>query len=132
MALPIMGIISAIFPLLDKIIPDMDERNRVQAELTLAVMSDKSSFTDAMSDQIVEELKQTSWYIKGWRPTISWVVIFMNLWNWIIRPITNTAFGIDIEGIPTDALLTFSALWTSIYGIGRSFEKTGSSVRIGK
>jgi len=127
-----LSVLNVIFPLLDKIIPDVAERNRVQSELTLEAMKSESSFTSAMTDQIVEELKQTSWYVKGWRPTISWMLISMNVWNWMLRPILNTAFSVEIEGIPADVLLTFSGLWTSIYGVGRTIEKTGSSFKVGK
>ncbi len=132
MAFPLLGIISAIFPLLDKIIPDVDERMRVQSELTLAAMDNESSFTESMSNQIMEELKQTSWYVKGWRPTISWMLIIMNVWNWIIRPVAIAVASVDIEPIPSDVLLTMTGLWTSVYGIGRTIEKTGSSFKIGK
>ncbi len=132
MAFPLLGIITAIFPLLDKIIPDVDERMRVQSELTLAAMDKESSFTESMSNQIIEELKQTSWYVKGWRPTISWMLIIMNVWNWIIRPVAIAIASVDIEPIPSDVLLTMTGLWTSVYGIGRTIEKTGSSFKIGK
>ncbi len=132
MVFPLLGVITAIFPLLDKIIPDVDERMRVQSELTMAAMDKESSFTESMSAQIVEELKQTSWYVKGWRPTISWMLILMNVWNWVLRPVASVSFGVDIEGIPADVLLTMTGLWTSVYGIGRTIEKTGSSFKIGK
>lgn len=130
MAFPIVSILELVLPTIRELIPDADKAKELEAKIKLAFIANEQSWRKAVSEMVVAEANGASWMQRNWRPTMSFMVIGMWLWNYIIRPLLGLVVG-PIEGIPDDALVTFSGLWASAYGIGRSMEKTGSSFSLG-
>lgn len=56
----------------------------------------------------------------AWRPALSWLLIFMWLWNAVALPVANAALAAGIASIPWEQLVGFSGLWLAIYGGGHT------------
>ena len=123
-------LLGPLLKIIDKAVPDKTESNRIQGEITKVLIDQQSELMRTMKDITLKEL-DGSGYQRNWRPTLSWMVISMWPYNYVVRPMTIQAVGFDLPEIPTDALNTLTMMWTSVYSLGRSFEKSGSSVTIG-
>ena len=129
--IPIIGeIISKVLGIVDKAVPDKTEANRLKNEITKALIEQQNELNDTMKAIALKEIEGSK-FQSYWRPTLSWMVISMWPYNYIIRPIFNSYSGIDLPPIDQDALGTMTMMWTTVYGLGRTFEKSGSSVSIG-
>lgn len=78
------------------------------------------SLTGAMMDREDQRGSVFSW---GWRPVMSWVLLFLWLWNGMIRPVANATAGTSIVPIPWEHLLGFARLWLAIYGGGHTISR---------
>jgi len=67
------------------------------------------------------EDERESWFSWGWRPAMSWLLIFLWLWGLFLQPLT-TAFGAEVGSPPIDDLLAFSGIWLAIYGGGHTLK----------
>ena len=123
-------LLGPLLKIIDKAVPDKTEANKIQGEITKVLIDQQSEIMQTMKDITLKEL-DGSGYQRNWRPTLSWMVIAMWPYNYVVRPMTIQAVGFDLPEIPTDALNTLTMMWTSVYSLGRSFEKSGSSVTIG-
>tara|TARA_E500000081_G_scaffold31009_1_gene34706 strand:+ start:586 stop:957 length:372 start_codon:yes stop_codon:yes gene_type:complete len=82
--------------LLDKFIPDADERAKLAHEI--ATMGEKHA-QEAMLAQLEinkAEAQTGSIFIGGWRPAAAWVCVFGMAMNYIITPLAN--FGLGLAG----------------------------------
>jgi hypothetical protein len=131
-AIPLVGeIINRVLGIVDKAVPDKTEANRLKSEITKALIEQQTDLNEAMKEIAIREVSGTK-FQSYWRPMLSWMVIFMWPYNYILRPILISTSGIDLPPIDQDALTTITAMWTTVYGLGRSFEKSGSSISLGK
>lgn len=124
------SILSPILSIIDKAVPDKTEANRLKAEIEKAVLDNEAKLTETMKEIAVAEI-QGNWFQSSWRPLFSYALIFMFLWIYVIKGVVEASFGISIISGTSDDLVTLGTIWSAIYGFGRSFEKTGSSVKIG-
>jgi hypothetical protein len=58
----------------------------------------------------------------GWRPAMSWMLLFLWSWNGVILPVANATAGTSIVPIPWEHLLGFAGLWLAIYGGGHTIK----------
>jgi hypothetical protein len=65
-----------------------------------------------------EDAKGGFW--SAWRPAMSWLVLFLWLWNAVLIGLVNAALGSKIAVVPYDMLVTFSSLWLIVYGGGHT------------
>lgn len=140
MAIPLAGIAALLGPLgniLNKIIPDPNERARIQAELMKEAMNSESEFYKAAGSIITAEAKGESWMQRNWRPITMLTFVFIIANNYILAPYVTflaSFAGYHVE-IPTLAIP--DGMWTLLQiGIGgyiasRGGEKIASSVQRG-
>lgn len=126
----ISGILGPIFKIVDKAVPDATEANRIKGEIEKAILENESKLLDTMKEIAVAEISGTK-YQSYWRPTLAWMVIIIWPYNYIIRPMINLGIGFDLPDIPETALATVTTVFSTVYGLGRSFEKTGSQIKLG-
>lgn len=75
----------------------------------------------AARDRLLErEDKRETFFAWGWRPAMSWLVIFLFGWAMVLLPIANAAFGANIAVPATDDILQFAGVWLVIYGGGHT------------
>ena len=98
--------------LLDKVIPDADEKNRIAFELSTLAERHAAA--------------HKSLFVAGWRPFIGWVAGIGLLYNVLIAPV----LGIWLEMPPVDpAILTSTLMGMLGLGAMRTYEKKNSVSR---
>lgn len=122
-------IISSVLPIIDKIVPDKAEATRLKAELSQSLIDQQTELNNTMREITLKELGGTK-FQSYWRPTLSWMFIVLLLDAYLIRPYLLT-FGLDVPQPDTAGLIQIGTVWSAVYGMGRSFEKSGSKVIIG-
>lgn len=125
-------IIGPVSDLLSEVIEDPDERARIEAQLRQRLLEHEGSLVEASRDVVVAETTSASWLARNWRPItmLSFVSIIVN--NYIIVPWLQ-AFGIETVAVLDlpDAFFTLLTIGIGGYVVGRSLEKTGSSISLG-
>lgn len=129
-----LALIPAISELLDKIIPDPQEREKAKIELIKAERaSDLEELRLALSaDQMQvdinkEEAASSNLFVSGWRPFIGWVCGIAFAYHFILQPIL--AFAIANNGgkveLPAFDMQTLSTVLMGMLGLGglRTLEK---------
>ena len=107
--------------LLDKVIEDKDEKNRIAFELiTLAERHAQEALKGQLEINKVEAAHK-SLFVAGWRPSIGWCCSLGLLYHVLVAPIA----GIWVEVPEIDPSLLMTTM-TGMLGLGamRSYEKT--------
>lgn len=68
-----------------------------------------------------EDLK--GFFSWGWRPGLSWSLIFLCLWTWVLVPLVNAAMHTQVAGPAPGDILTLGGLWLTIYGGGHTVKE---------
>lgn len=127
-----LQLIAALLPIvgkvLDRVIPDLDARDRAKAELTSAVWEHAAEMERAAADVVIAEARGESAAQRNWRPHLMYLIMFILAFNGVAVPL--------IEAF-TDVRLPLLEVWQSIpepmwnllmigvggYIVGRSAEK---------
>jgi len=89
MALPLAGIAALLGPIgniLNKIIPDPNERARIQSAITTEMMKADGEFYKAAGSVITAEATGESWMQRNWRPITMLVFVFIIANNYVLVP----------------------------------------------
>lgn len=125
-------IIGPVSDLLSEAIEDPDKRAELESRIRLSLLSHEASLVEASRDVVVAEAQSESWLARNWRPItmLSFVAILCN--NFIIVPWLQ-AFGVETVAVldMPDAFFTLLTVGVGGYVVGRSLEKTGSSISLG-
>ncbi len=123
------ALIGPVTGLLDKFIPDADERARLAHEI--ATMSERHAQELAKGQLEVNraEAAHKSLFVAGWRPFVGWTCGIALAWHFVGQPLV--VFGIALAGVDTPELPTFEmesllTVLLGMLGLGglRTFEKT--------
>ena len=126
-------LIGPVTGLLDKFIPDADERNRLAHEISTMAERHAQELAKAQIEVNKEEAKSTSLFVSGWRPAVGWVCVTGMGFNFVCMPLGNFACalaGVDIS-LPPLNLSEMMPVLMGRLGLGamRSFEKTKGVAR---
>ena len=116
----IQALIGPATKLLDKFIPDADEKARIAHEL--ATMSEKHAQELALAQiEVLKADAQGNWFQSSWRPLIGWISGLSLGINYMVAPIC-AGFGIMI---PQADMSVMMPLLLGMLGIGsmRSYDK---------
>ena len=115
------SIIGPATSLLDKVIEDKDEKNRIAFELSTLAERHAAELAKGQMDINKVEAAHKSLFVAGWRPSIGWCCSLGLLYHVLIAPIA----GIWVEVPEIDSSLLMTTM-TGMLGIGamRSYEKT--------
>ena len=124
-------ILQPILKIIDKVVPDKAEATRMKNEITSALISQQTELNQIMGDIAKIEVSGSG-FQRNWRPTLAWLVVLIWPYNFILRPIMNH-YGIfgDLPDIDANNMVVLTTMWGTVYGLGRSFEKSGSKITIG-
>jgi len=106
--------------LLDKVIPDADEKNRIAFELS--TMADRH-----MQEQLQGQLEinkaeaKGNWFQSSWRPLAGYVCVLGLMVNFLIAPIA-AGFGVTILQADAGVMMPLLLGLLGLSG-GRSFER---------
>jgi hypothetical protein len=128
------ALIAPVTGLLDKFIPDADERNRLAHEI--ATMSERHAHELAKGQIEINkaEAAHKSMFVAGWRPFVGWTCGVALAWHFVGQPLA--VFVISYSGIEAPALPVFEmesllTVLLGMLGLGglRTFEKTKNIAR---
>ena len=130
----IESLIAPVTGLLDKFIPDADERNRLAHEI--ATMSTRHAHELAKGQIEINKVSAAhkSMFVAGWRPFVGWTCGVALAWHFVGQPFA--VFVIAIAGVETPPLPVFEmesllTVLLGMLGLGglRTFEKTKNVAR---
>ena len=119
-------LIPAVTGLLDKFIPDADEKAKLAHEI--ATLAERQSHQSAMAQIKVNEVQAAhkSLFVAGGRPAIMWICALGLLYNVFIHPILD--IWLEMPVVNTDILMP---VMMGLLGLGgmRTYEKTKGVAR---
>lgn len=126
-------LVGPISNLLDKVIPDADERSRLAHEI--ATLTERQAHEIAKAQIAVnkEEASHASMFVSGWRPAVGWVCCAGLASNYLLVPFAN--FGLGVAGsvyvVPLLDLSEMMPVLLGMLGLGamRTVEKTKDVAR---
>lgn len=126
-------LVGPVTSLLDKFIPDADERNRLAHEISTMAERHAQELAKAQIAVNKEEAKSSSMFVAGWRPAVGWVCVTGMAFNFVVVPLGNFAcslYGMDIVLPPLDISEMMPVLM-GMLGLGamRSYEKSKGVAR---
>ena len=126
-------LIGPIASLLDKIIPDAVERDRLAHEIATMAERHAQELAKAQIEVNKKEAKSSSMFVAGWRPAVGWICATGMGFNFIIVPLGGfvcAVAGVDIS-FPTLDLSEMMPVLMGMLGLGamRSFEKSKGVAR---
>lgn len=68
------------------------------------------------------EDKRESFFSWGWRPAMSWTLIFLWVWSLVLIPLANAIARAGIAAPSMADLTTFTGIWLAIYGGGHTLK----------
>tara|TARA_R110001606_G_scaffold6581_3_gene29470 strand:- start:325 stop:696 length:372 start_codon:yes stop_codon:yes gene_type:complete len=114
-------LIRPVTKILDKFIPDADQRQKIAHEI--ATMSEKHIHEIAKSQiEVNKEEAKGNWFQSSWRPATAWICVCGFAVNFLISPLA-APFGIIVPQADTSTMLP---VLMGMLGLGgmRSYEKT--------
>jgi hypothetical protein len=124
----IFDLISPVVNLLDKFIPDANERQKLAHEI--ATLAQKQAHENAMAQIEVNkaEAASNSIFKGGWRPFIGWVCGIAFAYHFVLQPVLifmMTFLGHPIPDLPEFDMASLMTVLGGLLGLGglRTFEK---------
>ena len=124
---PVLGLITALTPWLERIFPNPDERERQKAELESLLTSTLAQLDIAQTDVNKAEAASSNLFVAGWRPFVGWVCGAAFAYHFILQPLL--AFILANAGhevtLPAFDMETLTTVLMGLLGLGslRTIEK---------
>lgn len=124
----IPALIATIAPLLDKFIPNVEERARLTHEI--ATLAERQAHEIALAQIEVnkEEARSSDRFKSSWRPLIGYICAAAFGWHYVGQPIALFLIalnGLDLPALPVFDMETLLTVLGGLLGLGtlRTFEK---------
>lgn len=89
----IASLLPTLASVIDKVIPNVAERERAKAELALKLAENETEILKLFAAQDQgqieinkEEAKSSSLFVSGWRPFVGWVCAVGMAWAFVVKP----------------------------------------------
>jgi len=114
-------LIAPVTSLLNKVIPDATERNRIAFELSTLTEKYAQELAKGQLEVNKVEAEHKSLFVSGWRPAVGWCCCIALMYSTIVAPILGIWFTVP----PVDSSLLTTVL-LGMLGLGglRTIEKT--------
>lgn len=119
----ILDIIKLVLPVFDKLIPDVNAREKAKEELTKTLLENQTAIMSAMKDTMAADAASESWLTRSARPIVVMWSLAMITWV-VLSPIFNlqTATLTALSGVP-DSLWNLVSVGIGGYMLARTVEK---------
>ena len=126
-------LIEPVSHLLDKFIPDADEKARLAHEIATLAERQAHEIAKAQIEVNKTEAGSSSLFVSGWRPAVGWVCVSGLGFNFLVVPLGNFYLSITNQQIliPTLDLSQMMPVLLGMLGLGayRTFEKAKGVAR---
>ena len=119
----ILDIIKLVLPVFDRLIPDVNAREKAKEELTKTLLENQTAIMSAMKDTMAADAASESWLTRSARPIV--VLWSLGMITWVVlSPIFNlqTATLTALSGVP-DSLWNLVSVGIGGYMLARTVEK---------
>ena len=130
----LQALIGPVTGLLDKFIPDADEKARLAHEI--ATMSERHAQELAKGQLEINkaEAAHKSLFVAGWRPFVGWTCGVALAWHFVGQPFVVfgiAVFGVEAPDLPVFEMESLLTVLLGMLGLGglRTFEKTKQIAR---
>lgn len=122
------ALIPAVTGILDKFIPDADEKAKLAHEI--ATLAERQAHEIALAQIEVNKAEASSGSIfkGGWRPSVGWICAIAFAYHFVLQPFlvfAITAFGVTLPTLPEFDMSSLMTVLMGMLGLGglRTFEK---------
>jgi len=126
-------LIAPVTKLLDKFIPDADEKARLAFEISTLAEKQAHELAKAQIEVNRTEASSSSMFVAGWRPAVGWICAMGLGFNFICVPLGNFVLALNESTIIIPALdvSEMMPVLMGMLGLGayRTFEKTRGVAR---
>jgi hypothetical protein len=126
-------LVGPIAKLLDKVIPDADERHRLAFEISTLAEKQAHEIAKAQIEVNKAEAGNHSMFVSGWRPAVGWICAIGLASNYLLVPVCNFILTINKHPItvPPLDLTEMMPVLLGMLGLGglRTWEKTQGVAR---
>lgn len=126
-------LIQPVTALLDKFIPDADQKARLAHEISTMAERHAQELAKAQIEVNRVEAASTSMFVAGWRPAVGWICAVGLGFNFICVPLGNFVLAVNGSAIviPTLDVSEMMPVLMGMLGLGayRSFEKVKGVAR---
>lgn len=91
--------------ILERVIPDKEQRAKAEAEMALAMMQGELTLAALQAEVNKAEAGHASVFVAGWRPAVGWVCAMGLAWQYFGRSIAEAVTGAPIEPVDMADLL---------------------------
>jgi len=126
-------LVTPIAKLLDKVIPDADERSRLAHEIATLAERQAHEINKLQISVNQSESQSPSVFVSGWRPATGWVCVLGFSINFLVIPLTNLYLSITANPllVPSLDVSEMMPVLLGMLGLGgmRTVEKTKAVAR---
>ncbi|WP_259781185.1 holin family protein [Aestuariispira ectoiniformans] len=116
---PLIGLLAPLLgTVLDRVLPDTVERDKVEAELAATLLQHSARIEETAAEVVVAEAKGESWLQRNWRPMLMVLFGYIVAHNYVIAPI----FDVPKAEMP-DHLWELLKIGVGGYIVSRGAEK---------
>lgn len=124
----LQALIGPVTGLLDKVIEDKDEKNRLAHEISTMADRHAQELAKGQLEINAAEAKHRSIFVAGWRPFIGWTCGVALAYHFVAHPFilfAVAAAGVTIPELPKFEMDSLMTVLLGMLGLGgmRSFEK---------
>ena len=114
-------LIGPIYKLLDKVVPDLDERATLAHDIATMATTQAAENANNQLKVNAEEARHRTVFVAGWRPFIGWTCGLALFNNYLVTPYA-IAYGLSV---PMIDMGTMSTILLGMLGLGglRTYEK---------
>tara|TARA_R100001129_G_scaffold174021_1_gene146060 strand:- start:153 stop:551 length:399 start_codon:yes stop_codon:yes gene_type:complete len=123
----LQALIGPVAGLLDKFIPDADEKMKIAAELSSMAERHAQELAKGQLEVNKAEASSNSMFVSGWRPAVGWSCCLGMIANYILIPMANFGLALAEQNItiPMIDTSTMMPVLMGMLGLGslRTVEK---------
>jgi len=129
------ALLPGIFKVIEELVPDGDERNRLKVGVQMAVLEQQTTIIQAQASIVKAEAQSQSWLTRTWRPLSMITFLFIIVWRVFFGPLVAAIAGLPVETLvlPMDPAIeqsfyTLITIGLGGYVVGRSGETIARNV----
>ena len=132
----IQALISPVAALLDKFIPDADERNRLAHEIS--TLAERQAHEIALAQiEVNKQDAKGNWWQAGWRPFIGWICGIAFAYHFVLQPFLVfliLAMAWPMPPLPEFEMTALLTVLGGMLGLGslRTFERVKGVIPKGR
>ena len=120
------ALLGPVFKVIDKVVPDLAQRDQIKGQLQMAAMTGEMKEVGA-SASIIRAEASGGWLQRNWRPILMLVIIVIVANNYLVYPY------LVLFGVPTIPLELPDKLWTLMtIGVGGYIASRGGEKIVSK